>query len=172
MLRWVMLSLLCIGGVSGGLISFRLARAAATRDLTARLPPPTGAEVEVRASQRADKTMESDLGPRGLPAPFPDDLTAAREELRLIEEANAAVTRGDFASALAPLVEHERRFPRGWLSRERESLSVKAIDGLLISQPALAPAAYSVASVGRHRPASPQPRSALSSSRRPFRSRE
>jgi hypothetical protein len=60
------------------------------------------------------------------------------------------VTRGDFATALGPLIEHERRFRRGWLSRERESLSVKAIDGLLISRA----------------PSSPEPLSAVLRARR------
>ena len=79
-----------------------------------------------------------------VPRPFRSpDLMAAREELRLIEEANAAVNRGDFASALSPLMEHERRFQRGWLSRERENLSVKAVDGLLLSQPPPSSAAQS-----------------------------
>jgi hypothetical protein len=148
MFRWVMVGLLCVCSASGGFISFRLGQAAATRDLAPRPPPHAAADAQARASQEPKTAVAS--GP-------PDDLAGAREELRLIEAASAAVTRGDFASALPPLIEHERRFHRGWLSRERERLSVKAIDGLLIAQ-----------STTPRR----QPRSALSSSRRAFRSRE
>ncbi len=146
MYRWAILGLVCAGGASGGLISFRLGQAAASRDLASRVSPHITAEAEVPAPQRAEKALES--GPRPLRS---DDLTAARDELRLLEEANAAVSRGDFASALPPLIEHERRFQRGWLSRERESLSVKAIDGLLISQPEPSPAPYSQRSSARQR---------------------
>jgi hypothetical protein len=146
MFRWAMLGLLCAGSASGGFISFRLGQAAASRALASRVSPHSTAEAEVPAGQRAEKAMESGPGPL-----LPDDLKAAREELRLIEEANAAVTRGDFTSALAPLIEHERRFPRGWLRPERESLSVKAIDGLLIGQPITAPASYSQRSRARRR---------------------
>jgi hypothetical protein len=146
MLRWAMLGLLCAGSASGGFISFRLGQAAASRDLSSRVSPHTTADAEVPAGQWAEKATESGPGPL-----LPDDLTAAREELHLIEEANAAVIRGDFASALSPLIEHERRFPQGWLSRERESLSVKAIDGLLIRQPVPSPAPYSKRSRERRR---------------------
>jgi len=164
-----MLGLLCVGSASGGFISFRLGQAAATRDLdlAARFSAERARNADVPGNQGTEKTME--LGPE---APLADHLSAAREELRLIEEANAAVTRGDFANALSPLLEHERRFQRGWLSRERESLSVKAIDGLLISEPASGRPPYSAASEPRNTIPELQRRSALSSSRRAFRSRE
>ena len=156
MYRWAILGLVCAGGASGGLISFRLGQAAASRDLASRVSPHITPEAEVPPPQRAQKALES--GPKPLRS---DDLTAAREELRLLEEANAAVIRGDFASALSPLMEHERRFQRGWLSRERESLSVQAIDGILITQPAPSPAPYSQRSSApqRHLDVSPAARS-------------
>lgn len=131
MFRWAMLGLICAGSASGGFISFRLGQKAASRDLASGLSAHVTADAQAPARRRGEKAMES------VPRPLrSDDLTAAREELRLIEEANAAVNRGDFASALSPLMEHERRFQRGWLSRERENLSVKAVDGLLLGQPA------------------------------------
>ena len=138
MFRWAMLGLICAGSASGVFVSFRLGQAAASRDLASRLPARTTGDAEAPARQGPEKALES------VPRPvLSDDLTAAREELRLIEEANAAVNRGDFASALSPLMEHEQRFQRGWLMRERESLSVKAIDGLLLSQPVPSSAPYS-----------------------------
>ena len=44
--------------------------------------------------------------------------------------ARAAVARQDFAGALAPIVEHARRFKDGRLTEEREALRVKALSGL------------------------------------------
>ena len=55
---------------------------------------------------------------------------AAREELRLLRQARAAVARTDFAAALPPLTEHARRFKDGRLAEEREALRVKALAGL------------------------------------------
>jgi hypothetical protein len=55
---------------------------------------------------------------------------AAREELHLLRRARAAVARGDFAAALAPIAEHTRRFKDGRLAEEREALRVKALAGL------------------------------------------
>ncbi len=54
----------------------------------------------------------------------------ARQELRLLERARAAVAREDFAAALPPLTEHARRFRDGRLAEEREALRVKALAGL------------------------------------------
>jgi len=51
-------------------------------------------------------------------------------ELELLSPARAAVARGDFASALAAIGEHERRFPAGRLAEEREALRVQALSGL------------------------------------------
>jgi hypothetical protein len=51
-------------------------------------------------------------------------------ELKLLGPARAAVARGDFARALAAVGEHERRFPAGRLTEEREALRVQALSGL------------------------------------------
>jgi len=51
-------------------------------------------------------------------------------ELRLLQRAHQAVARNDFASALATIAEHERRFASGRLIEEREALRVKALVGL------------------------------------------
>jgi hypothetical protein len=51
-------------------------------------------------------------------------------ELRLLQPAQQAVSRRDFASALASIAEHQRQFPSGRLSEEREALRVKALLGL------------------------------------------
>jgi hypothetical protein len=51
-------------------------------------------------------------------------------ELRVLQPAQRAVARQDFASALASTAEHQRRFPTGRLAEEREALRVKALLGL------------------------------------------
>jgi hypothetical protein len=48
-------------------------------------------------------------------------------QLELLQRAQAAYTRRDFASALALLAEHARRFPRGHLAEEREALRVRSL---------------------------------------------
>jgi hypothetical protein len=54
----------------------------------------------------------------------------ATDELRLLQQARAAVARKDFEGALVPLGEHARRFEDGCLAEEREALRVKALSGL------------------------------------------
>jgi hypothetical protein len=53
-----------------------------------------------------------------------DDLAAER---RLLEEARAALARGDGRSALAAADRHARTFPAGQLAEERESVRVRAL---------------------------------------------
>ncbi len=50
-------------------------------------------------------------------------------QLALLQRAQAAYTRHDFAGALALLDEHARRFPRGHLAEEREALRVRSLLG-------------------------------------------
>jgi hypothetical protein len=55
---------------------------------------------------------------------------AYERELEVLGPARAAVARRDFSSALTAIGEHERRFPMGLLSEEREALRVQALSGL------------------------------------------
>jgi outer membrane protein assembly factor BamD (BamD/ComL family) len=50
-----------------------------------------------------------------------------RAERLLVETASAALTRGDYASAIASLRKHARAFPHGELTQEREVLMVQAL---------------------------------------------
>jgi hypothetical protein len=73
----------------------------------------------------------AEMPPAAAAAPAaPSRADAAREELRLLRQARAAVARADFAAALPPLTEHARRFKEGRLAEEREALRVKALAGL------------------------------------------
>ena len=51
-------------------------------------------------------------------------------ELRVLQPAQRALARQDYRSALASVAEHQRRFPAGKLTEEREALRVKALLGL------------------------------------------
>jgi hypothetical protein len=74
------------------------------------------------------------------PAPSVDDRPARAEEARkvatsgalaaeqsLLDPARAALAGGDGATALARLALHERRFPAGLLSQEREAMAIRAL---------------------------------------------
>ena len=47
----------------------------------------------------------------------------------MLQPARAAVARADVTAALAAIAEHERRFPNGQLTEEREALRVLALAG-------------------------------------------
>jgi hypothetical protein len=51
-------------------------------------------------------------------------------ELKVLQPARAAVARGDFATALSAIAEHEHRFAVGQLTEEREALRVQSLMGL------------------------------------------
>jgi hypothetical protein len=51
-------------------------------------------------------------------------------ELKLLQPARAAVARGDFATALSAIAEHEHRFAAAQLTEEREALRVQSLMGL------------------------------------------
>lgn len=51
-------------------------------------------------------------------------------ELKVLQPAREAVTRGDFATALAAVANHENGFPDGQLREEREALRVRSLIGL------------------------------------------
>jgi hypothetical protein len=61
-------------------------------------------------------------------------LTGKREggpaELQLLIRARQSDAQGDYAEVLAVVADHERRYPAGRLSEEREVLRVKALVGL------------------------------------------
>jgi hypothetical protein len=58
------------------------------------------------------------------------DIESYTKELRVLQPAREAVARQDFNSALSAIAEHQRMFPSGRLTEEREALRVKALLGV------------------------------------------
>jgi hypothetical protein len=58
------------------------------------------------------------------------DVERYTKELRVLQPARQAVAQQDFNSALSAIAEHQRQFPSGRLTEEREALRVKALLGL------------------------------------------
>ncbi|HVR00888.1 MAG TPA: hypothetical protein VMT47_02040 [Polyangia bacterium] len=122
-------SVLVAGTLATAAIKARLWAAAAEPTLrgapgaapAARLPlPPSIDEPAPAATAPA---------PRPVVAP-PRTLTRAEGyalELKVLQPARAAVARADVTAALAAIAEHERRFPNGQLTEEREALRVLAL---------------------------------------------
>jgi outer membrane protein assembly factor BamD (BamD/ComL family) len=75
-----------------------------------------------------------------------------QNELPLIEQAQAALRKGDLPGALERLAEHQRRFPGGALVEER--LAGRAI--ALCRSGAGQPARAAIDALKQHNPASPQ----------------
>ncbi|GAC1360477.1 MAG: hypothetical protein NVSMB47_13040 [Polyangiales bacterium] len=82
-------------------------------------PPPVAATVT--SGQQASHL------PSSIAAPTVVKDTGLAAERALLEVARTALSRGDPLAALGSLVEHEKRFPRGQLSEEREALYVQAL---------------------------------------------
>jgi hypothetical protein len=68
-------------------------------------------------------------GERVTPARPSSSSDAYSVELALLQRARGAVAGGRFTAALSAISEHERRFPAGHLSEEREALRIKALAG-------------------------------------------
>ncbi|MGC4063279.1 MAG: hypothetical protein QM784_01225 [Polyangiaceae bacterium] len=58
------------------------------------------------------------------------EIEAYALELQVLQPARQAVAQRHFASALGAIAEHQRKFPSGKLTEEREALRVKALLGL------------------------------------------
>ncbi len=106
--------------------------AVVTPAVTATVTPAVAATSEpTSASDTASGTAAS----AGTAAPNPRATSSSPkdgglEEIQLLSRARKADAQGDYAEVLSILSEHERRFPGGRLSEEREVLRVKALVGL------------------------------------------
>jgi hypothetical protein len=104
--------------------------APAPAPVPATMPAPAAAtpaesppEVVPPPARRPSKSRPS-------PASAAVDVDAYASELRLLRPAQMALGQSNFASALALVDEHQRRFPSGHLAEEREALRVKVLLGL------------------------------------------
>jgi hypothetical protein len=127
--RWAAAAgLACVATMAVGAAAYELGvRARPTAPSVATLPPADFSPPSCRAGARPtfDPTAAPVLAGR-----TSSGAGAVQVEMRLLQQARAAVAREDFAPAMQLLAEHARRFKRGRLAEEREALRVKALAGL------------------------------------------
>jgi hypothetical protein len=91
-------------------------------------PPPVAAPPRVvrtsatSTAASAAPSIEIDDGPTA-----PSRPSTLKEERPLLEQARAAIARGDGVAALDALDEHSRKFPDSKLAEERDALVVEAL---------------------------------------------
>jgi len=128
--RWAAAAgLACVATVAAGAVAYRLGvRAGPTAPLVAASPATESPAPHWSAGAEPIVNL---LAARVLAAtPARSGAGAVRVELRLLEQARAAVAREDFLQALQLLTEHARRFRTGRLVEEREALRVKSLASL------------------------------------------
>ena len=82
------------------------------------------------AATAPEPTRRASLPPRSAPAAEAKQSDVHAAELRVLQPAQLAVARQDYATALAAIASHRHQFPSGRLAEEREALRVKALLGL------------------------------------------
>jgi hypothetical protein len=132
--------------VVGGAIGFGVHGAVAARDgstssttvvtvaKTIEAPAPSASAVPSGSSEAVAVASVPAISPSSLPL-APDSSSATRfnhaadlsEERKILDDARAAFGRGDPDGAVAKARAHERRFPHGALSEERDALWVQAL---------------------------------------------
>jgi hypothetical protein len=128
--RWALAAgLACVATVAAG-------AAAYTIGVRARPAAPSVAAVSATESAAPHRRAgdQPSLDPGSAPVldatPSRSRAGVVRVELRLLEQARAAVAGEDFLLAIQLLAEHARRFKTGRLVEEREALRVKSLAGL------------------------------------------
>jgi hypothetical protein len=120
--------LACLATVVAAATAYEVAvRGRSTVPATAS-PPPYPAASLPRMPERPIIDLPDAPRPSGRAAT--SGSRAAREELRLLEQARTAVAQEDFMAANRLLAEHAHRFKAGWLAEEREALRVRVLAGL------------------------------------------
>ncbi|MCS6902525.1 MAG: outer membrane protein assembly factor BamD [Myxococcales bacterium] len=102
---------------------------------TSNLLRPTTSEVPPTSAEPSGQAILSAPNEPAVPSPaesstsmvVKETLEQAREEARLVREADQALRRGDAGSALKTLEELRQRFPGGVLGQEREVLTIEAL---------------------------------------------
>jgi hypothetical protein len=123
--RWAAAGLACVAVTVVGAVAYEVGLRAQPAALAVEPSPPADSPAPHR-SAGDDLLAIPVLGAK----PTRSGTGAVRWELRLLEQARAAVAREDFAEAIHLLTEHTRRFRTGRLVEEREALRVKALVGL------------------------------------------
>jgi hypothetical protein len=128
--RWAAAAgLACVAAVAAGAAAYSVG-------VRARPGAPPGVAAPPAESPAPHGSAGDEPIVKPLPLPVPSTKPtrsragAGGAELRLLEQARAAVAREDFVLALQLLVEHARRFKTGRLVEEREALCVKSLASL------------------------------------------
>jgi hypothetical protein len=127
--RWAAAAgLACMTTVAAGAAAYRMGVRARP------IAPPVAASLAESPPPHWSAGDEPLLDPLAAPVyaarPARSGAGAVRVELRLLEQARAAVSREDFVRAIELLAEHARRFRTGRLVEEREALRIKSLAGL------------------------------------------
>jgi hypothetical protein len=128
--RWVAAAgLACVATVAAGAVAYTLGVRARP------IAPPVAASPHLEASaphwSAGDEPLLDLLAaPVHAATPARSGAGAVRMELRLLEQARAAVAREEFGRAIELLAEHARRFRTGRLVEERDALRIKSLAGL------------------------------------------
>ena len=129
-IRWAAAAgLACVATVAAGAVAYRVGVGA--RPTAPPLAAPAPTESPAPHWSAGEEPIVNLLAARVLAGtPARSGTGAVRVELRLLEQARAAVAREDFALAMQLLTEHARRFKKGRLVEEREALRVRSLAGL------------------------------------------
>ena len=132
---------LAVGGAGGGLVGHELGERAADKRAAAvahverdRIPPapstaPSASSVDVLALPSSAPVMAPPPRPHASAAPRETDDDDLAAELAFVQMARTALARQNFSAALDATEQHGRKFPRGKLAEERESLAIQALTG-------------------------------------------
>ncbi len=123
--------------VAPGVAATAPATSAASVEVAAEAPPPAQRATEIAAPVESIPAPSSStaLAPvaagvrSSMPTPAASAPSSLEAEMSLLASAQAAIQRGDYATALAKLDEHQRTFPGGVLGEERTAARVVALCG-------------------------------------------
>jgi TolA-binding protein len=122
---------LVAAGLAGvGISELRSASAPAAAPPTVK---PVPAKVEAPQPATPAPVAVSELAVQNEPAPArprpaPSGAADLKEEIRLLDQARAAVRAGESNEALAVLAKYNRRYPRGQFRQEAQVLRVEALE--------------------------------------------